>query len=305
MAKYYFDDDADLATIAGEAIAIIGYGNQGRSQALNLRDSGLTVIVGSPSDSSGSQAVDDGFTVYPIAKAVSQADILFLLVPDEVLPAVFSKNIAPHLKPDMLLNFAHGYNIHYKQIQPPSNVDVIMIGPRMIGRGVRETFLRGHGFPSLVAVHQDATGRAKARMLALAKGIGTTRMGAIESSFQEETEIDLFSEQSADIHIPRLMFEALTEAGFDPDVALLEIYASGELSGALGGSSRLGPLAPAQAAFAHQPVRATDYREAVAGFRRSKDPISQCHQSHPQRQVSVGVGGRRSRWLSQFGGGDG
>jgi ketol-acid reductoisomerase len=130
----------------------------------------------------------------------------------------------------MLLNFAHGYNIHYKYIEPRRDVDVIMIGPRMIGKGVRDTFVRGHGFPSLVAVHHDATGRAKARMLALAKGIGTTRMGAIESSFREETEIDLFSEQSADIHIPRLMFEALTEAGFDPDVAILEIYASGELS---------------------------------------------------------------------------
>ena len=240
MAKYYFDQDADLKDIAGETIAIIGYGNQGRSQALNLRDSGVSVIVGSPSDLSATRAVEDGFSVHLIAEAVRKASILFLLIPDEVLPAVYEKDIGPHLLSGMLLNFAHGYNIHYRHIQPPSIVDVIMIGPRMLGRGVRDTFVRGHGFPSLVAIHQDATGRAKARMLALAKGIGTTRMGAIESSFREETEIDLFSEQSADIHIPRMMFEVLTEAGFDPDVAILEIYASGELSELWAGARDLG-----------------------------------------------------------------
>ncbi len=230
MAKFYFDDDADLKYIEGKTVAIIGYGNQGRSQALNLRDSGVQVIVGSPSDNSAKRAKDDDFEVYSIAEASQKADILFMLLPDEVMPSVYEESIAPHLRPHMVLNFSHGYNIHYKKIVPPKDVDIILIGPRMIGQYVRETFVNGTGYPSLVAVGQDGSGNAHNVMLALSKGIGTTRMGAIESFFREETEVDLFSEQSGDFYVMKNMFEALVEAGYDPDVVIMEMYASGELS---------------------------------------------------------------------------
>ena len=230
MAKFYFDDDADLKHIDGRTVAIIGYGNQGRSQALNLRDSGIHVIVGSPSDSAAKRAKDDKFEVYSISGASQKADILFMLLPDEVMPAVYDVSIAPNLRPYVVLNFSHGYNIHYKKIIPPEDVDIILIGPRMIGQYVRESYVKGIGFPSLVAVGQDGSGNAHNIMLALCKGIGTTTMGAIESSFREETEVDLFSEQSGDFYVLKNMFEVLVEAGYDPDVVLLEMYASGELS---------------------------------------------------------------------------
>ena len=230
MAKFYFDDDADLKFIEDKTVAIIGYGNQGRSQALNLRDTAINVIVGSPNDNSAKRAEKDNFEVYSISAASQKADILFMLLPDEVMPTVYEESIAPNLRPHMVLNFSHGYNIHYKKIVPPEDVDVILIGPRMIGQYVRETFVNGIGFPSLVAVGQDGSGNAHNIMLALCKGIGTTRMGVIESSFREETEVDLFSEQSGDFYVLKNMFEALVEAGYDPDVVLLEMYASGELS---------------------------------------------------------------------------
>ena len=198
MANFYFDKDADLRHVADRKVAIIGYGNQGRSQALNLRDSGINVIIGSPSDKSADRARDDGFDVYTIADSAQQADILFMLLPDEVMPTIYHVAIEPHLREGMVLNFSHGYNIHYKRIVPPAYVDVILIGPRMIGQYVRETFLNGTGYPSLVAIAQDGSGNAKNIMLALSKGIGSTKMGVIESSFREETEIDLFSEQSGD-----------------------------------------------------------------------------------------------------------
>jgi ketol-acid reductoisomerase len=230
MAKIFFDQDADLGFLNNRTIAIIGYGNQGQAQGLNLRDSGMQVIVGNISDASAGQAKADGFEVYPISEASKKADILFLLIPDEVLPKVYQEHIAPHLVPGQTLNFASGYNIAFNHITPPADVDVILVAPRMIGKGVRETFLRGTGFPSLLAVHQDASGNALQIALALAKGIGSTRMGAVMSSFKEEAVVDLFSEQSGDLYFPRMMFDVLVEAGFDPDVVLLELYASGELS---------------------------------------------------------------------------
>ena len=230
VANFYFDKDADLKHIEDRTVAIIGYGNQGKSQALNLRDSGIKVLIGSPSDKSADRARDDGFNVFSIEESVQKADILFMLLPDEVMPAVYKEAIEPHLRADMVLNFSHGYNIHYKRIVPPADVDVILIGPRMIGQYVRETFLNGTGYPSLVAIDQDASGNAKNIMLALSRGIGSTKMGVIESSFREETEIDLFSEQSGDFYVLKNMFEALVEAGYDRDVILMEMYASGELS---------------------------------------------------------------------------
>ncbi len=228
MPKVYFDDDADLAVIQDKTIAILGYGNQGRSQALNLRDSGLTVIIGSRSDASAEQAIQDGFKVFGWAEAAQRAEIIFLLVPDEAMPALYTNEIAPNLAAHNMLVFASGYNIFYGFIQAPSDVDVVMLAPRMIGHGVRTTYVEGQGFPSLIAVEQDGSGQALARLLALSKGVGSTRMGAILSSFEEETVIDLFAEHMAPLYAIRRYFDALVEAGYDPWTVILEFYASGE-----------------------------------------------------------------------------
>ncbi len=230
MATIYRDEDADLAHLAGRTVAILGYGNQGRSQALNLRDSGVQVIVGSPSDHSAERAREDRFDVFSLAEASERADIVFLLVPDEVMPEIYRDAVAPNLRDGGVLNFAHGYNIFYGFIEPKRTYDVTLLGPRMIGKAVRETYEREIGFPSLVAVEQDVTGTAWPTLLALARGIGSTRMGAVRSTFQEETCVDLFSEQCGDLVLFRAMFEVLTEAGVDPDVAILELYGSGELA---------------------------------------------------------------------------
>lgn len=229
MAQMYFDDDADLKAIEGKTICIVGYGNQGRSQALNMRDNGLHVIVGSQRDTSYEQATQDEFDVFGLSEAAQKADVIFLLVPDEVMPAVYDEHIAPNLEAGNILVFASGYNIAYGFIEPPADVDVIMIAPRMIGQGVRDTFVSGEGFPSLIAVEQDGSGEALARTLALSKGIGSTKMGVIMSSFMEETIVDLFAEQVGGLYAMRRYCEVLVEAGCSPEVAMLEFYASGEI----------------------------------------------------------------------------
>lgn len=228
MAQVYRDADADLSTLQGSTIAILGYGNQGRSQALNLRDSGLEVVVGSRSDGSAEAARTDGFEVLSWAEATARARIVFVLLPDEVQAAIYERDLAPNLQAGDALVFAHGYNVFYGFIAPPPEIDVLLLAPRMIGHGVRTTFLEGSGFPSLIAVEQDGSGEAMARVLALAKGIGSTRMGAIQSSFEEETVVDLFAEHLAPLYAFRRHIAALVEAGFDPWVAMLEFYASGE-----------------------------------------------------------------------------
>ena len=228
MARMYFDEDADLHHIRDRTVCIVGYGNQGRSQALNLRDSGIQVIVGSRRDTSYETARVDGFDVCPVPDAAERADIVFFLVPDEVMPKVFDDEISPVLRSGDMLVFASGYNIAFDLLQPAPDVDVVMIAPRMIGAGVRETYLSGDGFPSLVAVHQDATGVAWQRTLALCKGIGSTRMGVIESSFLEEATVDLFAEQVGYLYAVRRYCEVLVEAGCSPEAAMLEFYASGE-----------------------------------------------------------------------------
>lgn len=228
MPKVYFDQDADLAHVQDKTIAILGYGNQGRSQALNLRDSGLQVLVGSRSDASAEQAREDGFEVVGWAEAAQRAQIIFMLMPDEAMPALYAAHVEPGLSAGDMLVFASGYNVFYGLIAAPPQVDVVMLAPRMIGHGVRSTYLEGRGFPSLIAVEQDGSGQALARTLALAKGIGSTRMGAIASSFEEETVIDLFAEHLAPLYALRRYFDVLVAAGYDPWVILLEFYASGE-----------------------------------------------------------------------------
>lgn len=228
MARMYFEQDSDLRHVAGQTVCIVGYGNQGRSQALNMRDSGLSVIVGSRRDESYEAARQDGFEVLPVGEAVARSDITFLLVPDEVMPQVFERDIAPNLSAGDMVVFASGYNIAFDLIEPPADVDVVLIAPRMIGAGVRDTYLSGEGFPSLIAVHRDATGTAFERMLALCEGIGSARMGVIESSFLEEATVDLFAEQVGYLYAVRRYCEVLVEAGCSPEVAMLEFYASGE-----------------------------------------------------------------------------
>jgi ketol-acid reductoisomerase len=225
------DEDVTLDVLQNRTIGIIGYGNQGRAQALNLRDSGVGVIVGSIRDAGAEQAESDGFTVYSIAEACDAADVLGLLIPDEIQREVYHSTIAERLRPGKVLDFAHGYNIHFRKIRPPDGVDVIMVAPRMIGVNVRRSFTKGSGAPAYVAVAQDASGRAREIALAWAKGIGATRVGVLETTFAEETELDLFMEQGVWPIIIRdllLSFEVLAENGFPADMVALELYGSGE-----------------------------------------------------------------------------
>jgi len=233
MATIYHDEDASLDALADATIAVVGYGNQGRSQALNLRDSGLRVIVGNIRDASFEQACRDGFAPVSIAEACRAADVVLLLTPDEVMPGVFAEQVAPHLEAGDVLDFAHGYNIAFGLIVPSPAIDVVLVAPRMIGPGVRDTYVAGTGFPSVVGVHQDASGSARARMLAIAKGIGSTRAGCIEMSMLEEATLDLFTEQAFGPAFGRVMMTAidtLVDAGFPPEAVLLELYLSGELA---------------------------------------------------------------------------
>jgi ketol-acid reductoisomerase len=232
QAIVYHDSDADLAVLEGQKIAVIGYGNQGRAQAMNMRDSGLDVVIGTIADASRRKAKDDGFAVFDIANAVRLADVAFFLIPDEVMPEVFEREVAPNLKAGAALVFASGYNVAFGHLEPPREVDVLLIAPRMIGEGVRDTYVEGQGFPSFVAVHRDASGKAKARLLALAKGLGSTRAGCLELSMADEAALDLFTEQGFGPAFGAVLtsaIETLLEAGFPPEAVLLELYMSREL----------------------------------------------------------------------------
>ncbi len=232
MTTIYHDQDADLAALAGQTIAVVGYGNQGCSQALNLRDSGLRVIVGNIGDGSRERARAAGFEAVPIAEAAKRADIIDLLIPDEVMPEAYEREISPFLRDGSCVCFASGYNIAFDLIHPASGLDVVLVAPRMIGPGVRDRFLDGTGFPSFVGVHSDATGRAKLRMLALAKGIGSTRFGCLEVTMAQEAHLDLFTEQGFGPMMGlalRQSIELLIEEGYPPEAVLMELYMSGEL----------------------------------------------------------------------------
>jgi ketol-acid reductoisomerase len=231
--RVYRDADADLAHLTGKRVVIVGYGNQGRAQALNLRDSGVPVTIAGIGDTSLDRARSDGFTTIPVKGCAKVADVLMLLIPDEIQRQVYEEELAADLGPGKLLCFGHGYNFHFGAIVPPPSVDVVLLAPRMIGAVVRSSFEAGKGAPAFVAVGQDGSGHARDVLLALAKGIGATRAGAIELSFEQETVIDLFIEQTLMPIFTRSMtwaYEVLTEAGIDPGVVTLEMYGSGEMA---------------------------------------------------------------------------
>ncbi len=227
MAKVYYDGDADLGVLKGKKIAIIGYGSQGHAQAQNLRESGLDVIV---ADLEGTPnyklAQEHGFTPLSAAAASAQAEIIQILAPDQTQAMLYNKEIRDNLAEGKTLVFSHGFNIHFNQIVPPANIDVIMVAPKGPGHLVRREFERGAGVPSLYAVYQDYTGKARDKALAYAKGIGATRAGVLETSFQEETETDLFGEQvvlcGGVTELIRAGFDTLVEAGYQPEIAYFE-----------------------------------------------------------------------------------
>jgi ketol-acid reductoisomerase len=227
MATLYYDKDADLSLLNGKTVAIIGYGSQGHAHALNLRDSGVKVVVGLHEGSkSRAKAEAEGLTVLSVPEATKAAQVVMILIPDTKQAEVYRRDIAPHMKPGDTLMFAHGFNIRYGQIQPPDNIDVSMIAPKAPGHRVRETYVEGGGTPCLIAVHQDKSGKAKALALAYAKGIGGTRAGVLETTFTEETETDLFGEQTilcgGVTALIKAAFETLVKAGYQPEVAFFE-----------------------------------------------------------------------------------
>ena len=223
----YYDEDADLQLLQGKTVAVLGYGSQGHAHAGNLRDSGVSVVVGLRGDSSSRpRAEEAGFEVLETAEAVRRGDIVMVLLPDHVQGPIYAQDIAPNLEAGNTLLFAHGFSVHFEQVQPPADVDVAMVAPKSPGHLVRRTYTEGNGTPGLVAVHQDASGNAKAVALAYAKGIGCTRAGVIETNFAEETETDLFGEQAVLCggvsHLVQTGFEVLLEAGYQPEIAYFE-----------------------------------------------------------------------------------
>ena len=228
MATIYYEKDADLSLIQDKTIGVIGYGSQGHAHALNLKDNGLNAIVGLYQDSrSWPKAEADGFRVATTAEVAAEADIIVMLLPDTSQAEVYRKEIVPHLSAGKSLVFAHGFTIHYKTIVPPDNVDVWMIAPKAPGHRMREVFVQGNGVPALLAVYQDATGQAKEMGLAYAHGVGSLRAGVLETTFKEETETDLFGEQTVlcggVTSLIKAGFETMVEAGYQPESAYFEV----------------------------------------------------------------------------------
>ncbi|MGM0651220.1 MAG: ketol-acid reductoisomerase [Bacillota bacterium] len=227
MAVMYYDQDADLNILKNKKIAVLGYGSQGHSQAQNLKDSGLDVVVGLHAESkSRDQVKKDGLKVETVSDAAKEADLIQILIGDNVQPVVYKESVLPHLSEGKALVVSHGFNIIYNQVVPPENVDVFMVAPKSPGHLLRRLYKEGAGVPGLMAVHQDYTGKAKQLALAYAKGIGCTRSGVIETSLQEETETDLFGEQvilcGGVSALIKTSFETLVEAGYQPEVAYFE-----------------------------------------------------------------------------------
>ena len=225
--KVYYDKDADLSLIKGKQIVIIGYGSQGHAHALNLKESGVNVTVAlRKSGASWKKAESAGLKVSEVVSAVKGADIVMMLLPDENIPQVYNDEVAPNMKQGGTLAFAHGFNVHYNQVVPRADMDVIMIAPKGPGHTVRSEYLKGGGVPSLIAVYQDKSGKAKDLALSYAAAIGGTKGGVIETNFREETETDLFGEQAVlcggAVELVKMGFETLTEAGYAPEMAYFE-----------------------------------------------------------------------------------
>ncbi len=226
MVKKYTDKDADLNVLKNKTVAVIGYGNQGMAQAMNMRDSGVKVIIGARKGKTAEAAEKDGFKVLSISEATEKADIIHILIPDEVQRKVYEEEIKPYLTAGKVLGFSHAFNIYFKQIIPPTNVDVIMIAPKAPGKAVRREYLNNFGVPGLLAVAQDYSGNAKKIALAMAKAIGLTRVQVIETTFKEEVETDLFGEQvvlcGGLTELIKAGFDTLVEAGYQPEMAYYE-----------------------------------------------------------------------------------
>jgi ketol-acid reductoisomerase len=227
MARIYYDGDADLAIVRGRRVAVLGYGSQGHAHALNLRDSGVDVRVGLASSSgSRAKAHADGLAVLDVDQACAWADVIMVLVPDTAQAALYARAIRPNLSPGDTLMFAHGFNVRFGTLDLPPDIDVSMIAPKSPGHRVRELYQEGAGTPALLAIHQDASGRARALALSYAKAIGVTRAGVLETTFAEETETDLFGEQAVLCGgvsaLVKAGFETLTAAGYQPEVAYFE-----------------------------------------------------------------------------------
>ncbi len=227
MPNRYYEKDGNLDFLAGRTVAIIGYGSQGHAHALNLRDSGVDVVVGLPAGSkSAAKATAAGLKVLPPGEAAKAANVIMILVPDHVQADLYNTDIAPHMTEGKTLMFAHGFNIHFQQITPPKNVDVSMVAPKAPGHRVRELFTEGVGVPALVAVHQNATGEALQRALAYALALGCLKAGVIDTNFREETESDLFGEQAVlcggTSELIRAGFQTLVDAGYAPEIAYFE-----------------------------------------------------------------------------------
>jgi len=226
-ARMHYDTDADASALTGQTVAIIGYGSQGHAHSLNLHESGVDVVVGlAPGSKSRPHAEDAGLRVADVADAVRAADVVMILVPDTAQKAVYDAEIGPNLREGQLVMFAHGFNIHFGRIDPPGFVDVGMVAPKGPGHLVRSVYEQGGGVPALFAVHRDASGAARARVLAYARALGCTRAGVLETTFAEETETDLFGEQSVlcggTSALVKMAFETLVEAGYQPELAYFE-----------------------------------------------------------------------------------
>ena len=227
MATMYYDSDADLSLLESKTIGVIGYGSQGHAHSLNLKDSGIDVIVGLYEGSkSWAQAEEQGLRVGLVADAAQESDIIMMLLPDTAMAEVYKQSIQPHLLPGKTIMFAHGFNIHYRTIVPPDTVDVSMVAPKAPGHRMREVFTKGSGVPGLLAIHQDVSGQAREIGLAYAKGVGCCRAGVLDTTFKEETETDLFGEQTilcgGVTALVKAGFETLVEAGYQPESAYFE-----------------------------------------------------------------------------------
>lgn len=226
MAKVLYDNDINREVLEGKTIAIVGYGSQGHAHAQNLRDEGFNVVIGLREGKSQQKAQEDGFTVYPVDEAAKAADVVMILLPDESQKKVYEESIKPNLEAGNALAFAHGFNVHYSQIVPPADVDVFLVAPKGPGHLVRRTYEEGAGVPALYGIYQDVSGKARDIALAYAAGVGSARAGVLETTFQEETETDLFGEQAVlcggTTALVKAGFETLVEAGYQPEVAYFE-----------------------------------------------------------------------------------